>query len=59
MRTADLSIITLLKGPEGIIVVDPLISTETAKASLELYFQHRPRKPIVAVIYSHSHGLYP
>ena len=36
-------------------MVDPLISAETAKAALELYFRHRPRRNIVAVIYSHSH----
>jgi linear primary-alkylsulfatase len=55
VRTADLSNITFIEGPEGIVVVDPLISTETAKTSLELYYAHRPKKPIVAVIYTHSH----
>ena len=39
----------------GIIVFDPLISTETARAALELYYAHRPRKPVVALVYSHSH----
>src|SRR5256885_9940502 len=29
--------------------------TETAQAAMDLYFQHRPRKPVVAVVYSHSH----
>ncbi|MBA4696603.1 MAG: MBL fold metallo-hydrolase [Legionella sp.] len=55
VRTADLSNITFIEGTQGIVIVDPLISTETAKASLELYFKHRPKKPIVAVIYTHSH----
>lgn len=55
VRTADLSNITFIEGPQGIVVVDPLISTETAKASLDLYFKHRPQQPIVAVIYTHSH----
>lgn len=55
VRTADLSNISFIEGPEGIIVMDPLISTETAKAALDLYFKHRPKKTIVAVIYSHSH----
>lgn len=55
VRTADLSNITFIEGPEGIIVVDPLISTETAKATLDLYYKHRPKKPVVAVIYTHSH----
>jgi alkyl sulfatase BDS1-like metallo-beta-lactamase superfamily hydrolase len=55
VRAADLSNITFIEGKDGIIVVDPLISAETAKAALDLYHQHRPKKPIVAVIYSHSH----
>ena len=55
VRTADLSNITFIEGPQGIVIVDPLISIETAKAALDLYFKHRPKKPIVAVIYTHSH----
>jgi alkyl sulfatase BDS1-like metallo-beta-lactamase superfamily hydrolase len=55
VRSADLSNITFIEGPTGIIVVDPLISTETAKAAADLYFKHRPKRPIVAVIYTHSH----
>ncbi|HHF7365902.1 TPA: alkyl/aryl-sulfatase [Legionella bozemanae] len=55
VRTADLSNITFIEGPQGIVIVDPLISTETAKASLALYFKYRPKQPIVAVIYTHSH----
>ena len=35
--------------------MDPLASRETARAALDLYYQHRPKKPVVAVIYSHSH----
>ena len=55
VRTLDLSNITFVEGDEGIIAFDPLISTETAAAALELYYAHRPRKPIVAVVFSHSH----
>ena len=46
---------TIIEGDDGLIVIDPLISAETAKAALELYYKHRPRKPVVAVIYTHSH----
>ncbi|RUR12987.1 MBL fold metallo-hydrolase [Legionella septentrionalis] len=46
VRTADLSNITFIEGPQGIVIVDPLISTETAKASLDLYFKHRPKQLI-------------
>jgi alkyl sulfatase BDS1-like metallo-beta-lactamase superfamily hydrolase len=55
VRGADASNINFIEGDTGIIVVDPLISAETAKAALDLYYQHRPKKPVLAVIYSHSH----
>ena len=55
VRNYDLSNMTIIEGDTGIIVVDPLISAEVAKASLDLYYKHRPQVPVVAVIYSHSH----
>ena len=55
VRNADLSNLTIIEGEKGITIADPLISAETAKAALDLYYQHRPKKPVVAVIYSHSH----
>lgn len=55
VRSQDISNITFIEGNTGIIVVDPLVSPVAAKASLDLYYQHRPHKPIVAVIYTHSH----
>lgn len=55
VRGQDIANITFIEGDSGIIIVDPVFSTEAAKSSLALYFQHRPQKPIVAVIYTHSH----
>jgi len=55
IRGFDVSNMTLIEGDRGLIVVDPLMSTEVARAGLELYTQHRGRRPVVAVIYSHSH----
>lgn len=55
VRGYDLSNITFIEGDKGVTVVDPLISEETAKAALDLYYKHRPQKPVVAVIYTHSH----
>ncbi|WP_256985580.1 alkyl/aryl-sulfatase [Bordetella genomosp. 1] len=55
VRNYDLSNMTIVEGKEGLTIMDPLISTETAKAALDLYFKHRPKKPVVAVIYTHSH----
>lgn len=55
IRGFDLSVMSIIEGDTGIIIVDPLTSTETAKAGLDLYYQHRPKKPVVAVMYTHSH----
>lgn len=56
VRGADLSNMTIIEGKDGIIVIDPLVSIETAKAALDLYYQNRPKKPISTVIYTHSHA---
>jgi alkyl sulfatase BDS1-like metallo-beta-lactamase superfamily hydrolase len=55
VRGADISNLTIVEGEQGITIYDPLISAETAHAALELYYRHRPRRPVMAVIYSHSH----
>jgi alkyl sulfatase BDS1-like metallo-beta-lactamase superfamily hydrolase len=56
VRGADLSNMTIVEGARGITIYDPLVSVDTAKVALELYRQHRGNKPVVAVIYSHSHA---
>lgn len=56
VRGFDLSNMTLIEGDTGLIVIDPLLTSETAHAALDLYYRHRPRKPVVAVIYTHSHA---
>src|SRR6476661_7134925 len=55
VRGLDLSNITFVEGETGVIVIDPLISVETAAAALALYRTHRGDRPVTAVIYSHSH----
>lgn len=55
VRGADLSNITFIEGDKGVLVMDPLISKETAAAALELYRKHRGNKPVLGVIYTHSH----
>lgn len=55
VRNLDISNITFIEGDTGLIVVDPLVSAEVAKAALDLYFEHRGEKEVVAVIHSHSH----
>ncbi|SDC59405.1 alkyl/aryl-sulfatase [Rhodococcus tukisamuensis] len=55
VRGLDLSNMTLVEGEAGVIVIDPLISAETAAAALALYRAHRGDRPVTAVIYTHSH----
>lgn len=55
VRGYDLSNISIIEGDTGLLIIDPLISEQTARASLDLYYKHRPRKPVVAVIFTHSH----
>ncbi len=56
VRSADLSNMTIIEGNSGLIIIDPLLSKETAKAAIELYYANRPKKEIKAVIYTHSHA---
>lgn len=56
VRGLDISNVTFVETDTGIIVIDPLISTEVAAAALALYRDHRGGdRPVVAVIYTHSH----
>jgi alkyl sulfatase BDS1-like metallo-beta-lactamase superfamily hydrolase len=56
VRGLDLANMTIVEGDTGIILIDVLTTREAARAALDLYFQHRPKKPVVAVIYTHSHA---
>lgn len=56
VRGLDLSNLTIIEGDTGLILIDPLLSNETAKAALDLYLKNRPSRPVAAVIYSHSHA---
>jgi alkyl sulfatase BDS1-like metallo-beta-lactamase superfamily hydrolase len=56
VRGFDLANITFVKGKTGWVVFDPLTAPETARAAKELVDEHLGELPVVAVIYSHSHG---
>src|SRR5690606_32186438 len=55
VRGMDLANMTIVEGESGLIIIDPLLTPATARAALDLYLANRPAKPVVAVIYSHSH----
>ena len=56
VRGFDVSTVTFIDAGSGWIVVDPLTSVEAARAAFELLTQHVGSKPVLAVIYSHSHA---
>ncbi|MFR9751900.1 alkyl/aryl-sulfatase [Nocardia sp. 004] len=56
IRGLDLSNMTLVEGDTGVLVIDPLISAETAAAGLALYRAHRGDRPVTGMIYTHSHA---
>ncbi|MFD7129292.1 MULTISPECIES: alkyl/aryl-sulfatase [Streptomyces] len=55
VRGLDLSNVTFVEGTTGVVVIDPLLSTETAGAALALYREHRGERPVTGVVYTHSH----
>jgi alkyl sulfatase BDS1-like metallo-beta-lactamase superfamily hydrolase len=55
VRGLDIANMTLIEGNSGVIVLDTLTSIEGARAAMELYFKHRGKRPVTAVIFSHTH----
>jgi alkyl sulfatase BDS1-like metallo-beta-lactamase superfamily hydrolase len=55
VRGLDIANMTLIEGDSGVIVVDTLTSIEGARAAMELYVKHRGRRPVAAVIFTHTH----
>ena len=56
VRGFDLANISFIKGDTGWIVFDPLTAKETARAALDLVNEKLGKRPVVGVVYSHSHG---
>jgi alkyl sulfatase BDS1-like metallo-beta-lactamase superfamily hydrolase len=56
VRGFDLANISFIKSDTGWIVFDPLTAKETAKAALDFINEKIEKRPVVAVVYSHSHG---
>src|SRR6201995_4249213 len=55
VRGLDIANMTLIEGDTGVIVFDTLTSIEGARAAMELYFKHRGKRPVMAVIFTHTH----
>lgn len=55
VRGFDLANISFVKSDSGWIIFDPLTARETAAAALALVNEQLGERPVVAVVYSHSH----
>jgi alkyl sulfatase BDS1-like metallo-beta-lactamase superfamily hydrolase len=55
VRGYDLSVMSIIETDTGYIVIDPLISAECAEACMGLVYEHLGKKPVVAMVYTHSH----
>jgi alkyl sulfatase BDS1-like metallo-beta-lactamase superfamily hydrolase len=55
VRGFDLANITFIRSDTGWIVFDPLTMSETSAAALQLVNEQLGERPVVAIVYSHSH----
>ncbi len=55
VRGFDLSNVSFIRGDTGWIVFDPLTTVETAAAALKFVNEQLGSRPVVAIVYSHSH----
>ncbi|MFB3104486.1 MAG: MBL fold metallo-hydrolase, partial [Pseudomonadales bacterium] len=56
IRSFDIANMTLIRGEVGWILIDPLTSTESSRAALDLANAHLGERPITAIIITHSHA---
>jgi alkyl sulfatase BDS1-like metallo-beta-lactamase superfamily hydrolase len=47
--------ITIVDGPEGLVIIDASDSVASARQALALFHEHVNEKPVAGVIYTHTH----
>jgi len=55
VRNIDNSNVSFIETPRGWIVIDPLTVAEVARAAFDLLKKHVADKPVLALVYTHSH----
>ena len=55
VRNHDIGNLTIVEGDDGLIIIDCTTGIEPAKAGLRLYRAHVADKPVIAIIYTHTH----
>jgi alkyl sulfatase BDS1-like metallo-beta-lactamase superfamily hydrolase len=54
-RNNDIANLTIVEGDAGLVIIDCTASVEAARQGLGLFRAHVSDKPVVAVIYTHTH----
>ncbi len=55
VRGYDISVMTIIRGDSGWIIIDTLTTEEAAAAAMALVREHLGDRPVRAVLYTHSH----
>ena len=56
VRGESLGNATFVETDTGYICIDPLTTVETARYAVDLLYEHVGKRPIVGMIYSHTHS---
>lgn len=56
VRGVDAANMTVVETATGYLVIDPLMFAEHARAAMDLVYAKVGRRPVRAVVYTHSHG---
>jgi len=55
VRNNDIANLSVIEGDDGLVVVDCMSAVEGAQAGMKMIREHLSDKPVVAVIYTHTH----
>jgi alkyl sulfatase BDS1-like metallo-beta-lactamase superfamily hydrolase len=55
VRNNDIANLTLVEGEDGLVVIDCMAAVESAATAMAMVREHVSDKPVVAVIYTHTH----
>jgi alkyl sulfatase BDS1-like metallo-beta-lactamase superfamily hydrolase len=55
VRNNDIANLTIIEGDTGLVIIDCMASVEAAAQGMNLFRAHVSDKPVVAVIYTHTH----
>ncbi len=56
VRGYDLAVMSVIEGETGWIIIDPLLTRETAAAALQLVNDTLGARPVTGLLYTHSHA---